>query len=824
MYKPQDAFEPVMLIIDDTVTNIKVLSEAIRDMGEVLFATDGPSGIALARARKPDIVLLDIEMPGMDGFEVCRAIKNDPFIAGTTVIFVTSHGDDESELQSLALGGVDFIQKPINVPIVRARVNTHLQLLRNTRALAEARRDLDDMVGHLPAFVAYWDKALNNVFCNDTKGQWFGVPSAQMGGMHIRDALGPSNFFSIDMHIEAVMRGESPSFDLTLHKEGGSPVFGQTSLVCRFVDNAVNGFLLLITDVTDRKLAELALYDEKERFRVTLSSIGDAVLATDAQGNVTFLNPIAEDMTGWSNDEAQGLPIETVMPLGDATDGHVKMNPIRLALREKRVVGMAMNIALRRRDGKLFQVEDSAAPIRDHRGEITGAIIVFHDVSEARAMLIKMTHLANYDALTNLPNRLLWHDRASQAMQAARRSDNHVGMVLLDIDNFKMVNDTFSHAVGDQILQQMAVRLGHQLRSTDTVSRQGGDEFIILLPDVDDVNHVTSIARKLLSAVIEPFWVDDKRFDLSASIGISVFPDDSEDQDALYRHADAAMYRAKHSGKNRYEFYSIELEQQMLKRHQFERQMREALELGQYVVYYQAKVDVDTDSIVGVEALVRWIDAAGKLISPLDFISIAEEIGLIIPIGRFVLQRACDDAKRWSDAGRPIVVSVNVSAVQFEQTEFVDTVAEVLQQAAIDPGLIELEITEGVLARDHAKARTTLLALKALGVSIAIDDFGTGYSSLAYLKRFPIDVLKIDKTFVCDMLNDKSDAAIITAIIHLAQNLGLRLVAEGVELQEQSRALRESGCRVMQGYLYSRPAPYSHTTKLLLGLENETQT
>lgn len=816
MFKQNLSADPVILIVDDSVTNVKVLSEAMRGIGEILFATDGKTALELVREHRPDVVLLDIEMPGMGGYDVCNAIKSDPLIADTSVIFATSHTDDESELRSLALGGVDFLEKPINAPIARARVQTHLQLQRRTRELAVARRDLDDMVEHLPAFVAYWDAGLINSFCNDTYGRWFGVPARQMRGMHIRDAVGPLNFFAIDKHIEPVMAGQSPSFDLTLEGEGNEKIYAQASLVCREIDGKVNGFLLLITDITARKMAEIALYDEKERMRITLSSIGDAVLATDTFGNVTFLNPIAEKMTGWTTPEAVGMPIEIVMPLVDATDGHTTTNPIRLAFREKRVVGMAMNIALRTRDGRVLQVEDSAAPIRDQYGEITGAIIVFHDVSEARAMAIKMTHLANYDALTNLPNRILWHDRANQAMQAARRKGNHVGMVLLDIDNFKVVNDTHSHSIGDQILQQMARRLTEQLRSTDTVSRQGGDEFIILLPDMDETSQATEIAGKLLASMSQPFHVEGKWFDLSVSIGISLFPDDSADQDAMYRHADAAMYRAKQGGKNRHEFFSSEIEKQMLDRHTLERELREALELDQFFVVYQAKVDVDTKEVVGVEALLRWKKSNGELVSPGSFIPIVEEMGLIVPIGRKVLMQACIDAKSWCDAGRPTTVSVNVSAVQFEQGSFVETVTEVLSLTGIDPRSVELEITESVLAKNYELAAGTLMGLKALGVGISIDDFGTGYSSLAYLKRFPVDVLKIDQSFVRDMLTDKSDAAIITAVIHLAQSLGLGLVAEGVEFEEQAVALRERGCRVMQGFLFSRPKPYEQMTKRLL--------
>ncbi|GLR13659.1 hypothetical protein GCM10007907_24490 [Chitinimonas prasina] len=815
MYRDKLASTPVILIVDDAIANVRIMHDAVRDLGTVLFATDGSSALQMVSEHHPNIVLLDIEMPGINGYEVCRAIKAAPHLSDIAVIFVTSHDETGYELQALALGGVDFLQKPINAATARARVKTHLELQLKTRELALARQDLSDMIEHLPAFISYWDIDLKNEFTNDLHGRWFGVPARAMSGMHMRDVLGPLNFFSIDVHIEAVLRGENPTFDLTFYRDSGDLLYGQASMVCRVVEDRICGVLLLITDITERKTAEISLYDEKERIRVTLSSIGDAVLATDAHGNVTFLNPIAEDMTGWLTDEAVGQPIETVMPLFDSISGHETTNPIRHAFREKRVVGMAMNTSLRRRDGRLFQVEDSAAPIRDHQGEITGAIVVFHDVSEARAMLIKMTHLANYDALTNLPNRMLWHDRAEQAMQVAKRSGKHVGMILLDIDNFKSVNDTFSHIVGDNILRLAAQRLTSRVRPSDTVSRQGGDEFTILLPDLDGIAEATEVASKILSAMMEPFWVDGQRFDLSVSVGISLFPDDSEDQDVLYRHADAAMYRAKQGGKNRYEFFSTDIEEQLIARHMLERHMREAIDQGQYLVYYQAKVDVDCAQVVGVEALVRWKNSADELVSPAKFIPVAEETGLIVPLGELVMRRACEDARRWHERGANIVISINVSAVQFEMANFVDKVSQILHQTGVRPDLVELEITEGVLARNHVQARDTLLRLKELGLGIAIDDFGTGYSSLAYLKRFPIDVLKIDQGFVRDMLTDPSDAAIITAIVHLAQNLGLELVAEGVEVQEQAAALRNKGCRIMQGYLYSKPAPFDEISELI---------
>lgn len=816
MFNVKARLRPLILIVDDVASNIRILTEAVRDLGDVVFASEGTSALKITAERRPDLILLDIEMPGMSGYEVCRSIKADPLISDTPIIFVTRYTSLENEILAIKMGGIDFLHKPLNFPVARARVQTHLELSGKTRELALTKRDLSDVVEHLPAFIAYWSATRQNRFCNDTPGQWFGIAPEAMRVMSIEQVFGASNFTAIAPHVEAALRGVNGSFELSIRRDGVPIRYGQASLVCRYLDTELDGFLLLITDVTQRKLAEIDLFDEKERFRVTLSSIGDAVIATDAQGMVTFMNPIAEDMTGWPNREALGQAIEVVMPLVDGNQGYGITNPVRLALTEQRIVGMALNCALVHRDGRKIDVEDSAAPIRDTAGTITGAIIVFHDVSEARAMALKMSHMAHHDALTNLPNRILLDDRTRQALQLAARTGSLVGMILLDIDHFKAINDSVGHAVGDAILQILATRIKNALRSTDTLSRQGGDEFIALLPDLADIRQATDVVDKLLLVVAEPVVFKGQRFDISVSMGISIYPSDCSDQESMYYHADSAMYRAKQDGRNCYRFFSSEIEQKFLARNVLEGNLREAVANERFEVFYQAKVDFPSTKIVGVEALVRWRDKDGSLISPINFIGLAEETGLIISIGKFVLFKACLDAKFWHEQGHMVKVSVNVSAIQFESASFVKDVADILKRTGVAVDLVELEITEGVLAVDHIESRSTLNALKDLGVKIAIDDFGTGYSSLAYLKLFPIDVLKIDQGFVRDMMVDKNDAAIITAIIHLAHSMNLQLVAEGVEQHEQAVELARQGCQIMQGYLYCRPMPFVRMSELLV--------
>ncbi|GGP19492.1 two-component system response regulator [Silvimonas iriomotensis] len=800
---------PTILIVDDAIENIKLISHALYGMADLLFATNGPDALRIADSSRPDLVILDIEMPGMDGYEVCNALKANPYTSECAVIFITAHEGTSYETQSLAAGGIDFLTKPINVPICRLRVQNQLTLKRQKDELAQTRRDLADLVHHLPSFVAFWGADTVNRYCNDQLGHWFGISAARMLGMSLDSVLNEETMAQLRPHWVGAMEGRTISVEVTLFPSSARRRIAQTTLVPNWQMGVVAGVLMVLTDITDRITAERALWEEKERMRITLNSIGDAVIATDQQGLVTFMNPIAEEMTGWYSSDAIGKPIDNVMELRDANNGHVLRNPIYLALKEERIVGMALNCNLVALSGQQSAVEDSAAPIRNQSGEISGAIIVFRDASEARAMAIKMSYLASHDPLTGLPNRLLLQDRISHGLQVARWSQTHVAMLLLDLDYFKFVNDSIGYTAGDDLLRQVAHRLENELSATGTIGRLGGDEFVVLLPELRSITEADEVATSLLAAMAEPFELDGNRFDLSISVGISLFPDDSSDEETLMRHADVAMHRAKQDGRNRYRFFSTELEDLVLSRHLLERHLREALQENRFEVFYQSKVNAREGRVIGAEALVRMYSTEGELLSPGRFIPLAEETGLIVPLGKMVLEIACRQAASWHEQGHALKMSVNIAAAQFAAGNFPEVVAEVLDHTGLNPDMLELEITEGTLMSEADAARETLIELKALGVHVSLDDFGTGYSSLAYLKRFPLDTLKIDQSFVRDMLNDKSDMAIIQTIIALGQTLGMELVAEGVEQREQAEILASMGCHIMQGYLYDKPKPAS---------------
>lgn len=798
----------LILIVDDQPENIHILYEAVAPLAEVVFATNGQDALAKIKSSQPDLILLDVEMPGMNGYAVCKAIKSDPLYQSIPVIFVTAHHEMENELKALEFGGIDFLHKPINTAIAQARVKTHLALRRESRHLALTRSTLHSIIHHLPSFVAYWDASFNNVFSNDNKGSWFGLTAQNMLGLSLNQVIGKESSDLLAPHIKQATEGHTATFEYNLTVADGSEISVYAALVPTLIDSQFNGVVLLLNDITELKATQNALHDEKEQLQVTLNSIGDAVIATDIEGRVSYMNPIAESLTGWYQSEVKGRPIEEVMPLTDSSMKYPLKNPIYLALEEKRIVGMALNSSLRRRDEQYFEVEDSAAPIRNKEGIVKGAIIVFHDVSEARAMALKMSHLANHDALTNLPNRMLLQDRVERAIFNAARKKEKVAMLVVDIDHFKIINDSVGHSVGDELLQSVAKRLKHYSRTIDTVSRHGGDEFIVLLPEISSAEQVAQYASRLMEVISESIWVNQQRYVLSSSIGISLFPEDSNDMEVMYRHADSAMYQAKQSGRNRWQFFSTELEAQVQERHQLEQYMHHALEHQLFEVFYQAKVDARTNAVIGLEALLRLKDRKGEFISPAVFIPFAEENGLIVPIGQMVMQQVFEHVHHWQQSGIELVVSINISVVQFKKSTFLESVRAALLQHDVKPGGIEFEITEGVLAKNSEESRAVLAELKALGLQISIDDFGTGYSSLSYLKRFPIDVLKIDQSFVRDMLTDSSDAAIVEAIINLGRSLGLELIAEGVETADQAQALLAKGCHLMQGYHYCRPMPF----------------
>jgi diguanylate cyclase (GGDEF)-like protein/PAS domain S-box-containing protein len=580
----------------------------------------------------------------------------------------------------------------------------------------------------------------------------------------------------------------------------------------------VDGYRLrrTVRTMMDRRKAD-AVALENEIANTTLNSIGEAVLRTDKVGNITYLNRLAEKMTGWFREEALGRPIADVLILIDSFSGAAVDNAVATVLgRDRTTVATIIHCKLVRRDGVECGIESRVTIVQGHAGNLIGAVMTIRDVSVARAASLEISRAAQHDALTNLPNRALFNDRLTQAISLAERQRKQLAVLFVDLDQFKRINDSLGHAVGDKLLRSVAGRLMACVRRSDTVCRLGGDEFVILLSQVEHAEDAAISARKILRAIASPHIIDDRSLDISVSIGGSTYPGDGQDAENLISQADAAMYEAKQHGRNGYQFFQSDMRTRVRKRLLLERDLRYALGRNEFLLHYQPQINLKTGRITGMEALIRWQHPERGLLFPGDFVPIAEECGLILPLGQWVLLEACRQVRAWSDTSIGIVpVAVNVSGAEFLAKDFLSGVRAALIATGIEPRNLELELTESVLMQDAESAVVTLRALKAMGVGLAIDDFGTGYSSFTYLRRFPVDTLKIHQSFVQEISADVEGVTLISAMISIGKSLNQRVIAEGVETRSQLDFLKRHGCDEGQGYYFSHPIVAEQAGNLL---------
>jgi diguanylate cyclase (GGDEF)-like protein/PAS domain S-box-containing protein len=546
-----------------------------------------------------------------------------------------------------------------------------------------------------------------------------------------------------------------------------------------------------------------------------LAWTSEAVLFADLDGRVKKVNTAAEQLTGWSQAEADGQPLYEVFSVVYSPDAVAIEDPHR-AKDSDCADAVTSSMTLTRRDKKEVAIQARTMSTRNYSGNNTGTVVVFHDAGAARAKTLELSHLAQHDFLTDLPNRVLLNDRIKQSIGSAARYHKQMAVMFVDLDHFKKINDTYGHATGDKLLQSVAGRIVSCVRRSDTVSRQGGDEFIVLLSEVSHAEDSVFIARKILGALSAPYSIDQKHLCMSGSIGVSTFPDDGQDAETLIHKADTALYDAKKLGRNNYQFFRADMQARVLEWQSLEGSLRNAVGRNEFLLHYQPKVDLKSAEISGVEALLRWKHPERGLIQPLQFVPIAEESGLIVPIGKWVLLEACRQARAWIDAGLPPVrMAVNVSAVQFMDEDFLENVRDALRATKIDASNLELELTETVLMQDADSAMETLHALKAIGVQLAVDDFGTGYSSFSYLRKFPLDALKVDRSFINEISAGTDNAAILSALINIGRSLKHRVVAEGIETLEQLDYLRRHDCSEGQGYYFSYPVPAARFAEFL---------
>ena len=568
-----------------------------------------------------------------------------------------------------------------------------------------------------------------------------------------------------------------------------------------------------IRDISVRKAAEEHLAQMEARYRGLLEAAPDAMVVVDQGGEIVLLNVQAEKQFGYRRDELIGQKVKNIIPKGFAE--RLVADALRSAedaLAQQ--IGTGIELNGRRKDGSEFPIEIMLSPLEGAEGVLVTAAI--RDITTRKKAEALMIHSSEHDFLTGLPNRMLLSDRVNQAIRLAIRHKKKVAVLFLDLDGFKHINDSLGHPTGDKLLQSVGKRLVDCVRGSDTVSRQGGDEFVVLLSEEDDSEDVSVTAKRMLRAVAEAHFVDQHDLHVTCSVGVSLYPDDGLNAETLIKNADTAMYQAKENGRQTYQYFKPAMNVRAVERQSLEESLRRALERQEFVVHYQPKINLNTGRISGAEALLRWTHPTRGPVPPGQFIPVAEDCGLILPIGTWVLRQACQQAQAWVDAGLPLgTMAVNISAMQLRNESFVEGVFAILQDTRLDPRLLELELTESVLMKHAEYTASILTALRDRGVQVAVDDFGTGYSSLSYLRKFPIDALKIDQSFVSQITTVPDEIIIVKAVIGLGRSLKLRVVAEGVETQEQLSFLQAYQCDEAQGYYFSRPVLPEQFAKLL---------
>jgi diguanylate cyclase (GGDEF)-like protein/PAS domain S-box-containing protein len=688
--------------------------------------------------------------------------------------------------------------------------------VRADKALKESERKLHAILHSIHDPIRVVDKDLNIAWANEAAHKIFGEPilSKKCCTLYEQDL----NRFQVSScpTKAALTDGETHEHILTIPlADGVLHTFKTSAHVIEWDEQKKpNAVLEVFWDITEIKQAEEALRCSETLFRTVVESSKDAMVAIDRSGNITLFNPGAEQIFGTTKEEMLNTPVERLMPAACRLAHSEYVRDFFAGTKPAAAIGKTLELQAVRSSGETFPVELSLS--RGEAGNKPFALAVIRDITERKLTEQQLIHQANYDCLTGLPNRTLILDRLKQAIAFEQRRERHLAVMFLDLDDFKTVNDTLGHEGGNLLLKEVALRLSETVRDTDTVGRLFGDEFVILLRDIPGTEEVIRLIRELSQAFERPFIIGGSEIFATFSVGIALFPEDGSCGDELLKKADTAMYASKKSGKNRFSFFAPSMEENLRQRLQLGKMVQQAVVNRDFFLHYQPRVESTSGRIIGLEALLRWSPEGHSPIPPDQFVPVLEETGWIKEIGEWVLETVCRTARSWQNRGLPAVrVWVNISGKQFQEKDLFERIEQILAGTGLDPRCLGLELTESVLMQGVELQIARLKQLKKLGLRISLDDFGTGYSSLSYLKRFPIDEIKIDRSFVEGLLTDENDTAIVHTILAMAQGLGLRVVAEGVETPRQRDFLVAHHCEEMQGYLFSKPLPASAIATLL---------
>lgn len=821
-----------VVIVDDQAVNLKILcrfAQSLESGIDVQAFGDPLEALTAVSRGNIDLIVSDYVMPGLNGAEFirrCRQLTRDDELP---IIIVTAFEDREYRYKALEAGASDFLLSPVDGQEFCTRARNLLSMWRHRQMLRQRTHTLESelasavrqhaeeirlreehlrrVVNTVPALIRSCDPAGRMVLINSCHQRYFDLDASASRGA-LREAVLGEDYARKDRQLDDQVRktGEMVAGieEVVLDRDGRERVLLTTKAPLRFGDGAIGEIVTVSLDITNRKQVEREVRESENRFR---SLVEGSVLGIiiEQGGAPVFANSTCARIFGFPDPDGI-LALKTVEALFAPNEG-------RRIRRLKRSGAWSHTPAeprefqgVRKNDGSLIWVELLTQEVRWKGAPAYLSTVA--DISLRKAYEERLHRQANIDEVTALPNRALALDRLRRAVVGAVRHRHKGGVLFIDLDHFKKVNDTWGHAIGDELLRLAAGRLRECVRAEDTVARLGGDEFIIILPDIPDASHTAPVVRKILNAFSEPFVLDRHQVFVTSSIGVAIFPDDSDEPAALMQNADAAMYLAKQQGRNTFHYFTPQVNERAMERMRIEGQLVHAVSRNEFVLHYQPIVDIASGLLFGAEALLRWNNAELGPLEPDVFVPVAEDTGLIVPIGEWVLDQACKELRRFHHAGLPhLCLSINVSLRQLRGADLVGTVAEVLKRYETPPARIELEITEGCLMHDIAQVGRQLQALHGLGVRLGLDDFGTGFSCLSHIKMLPVDTAKIDKSFIKNASVNPGDASIVEAIIAMAHSLDIRVVAEGVENGAQLRFLAQRHCDCVQGNYFSVPLP-----------------
>jgi len=749
--------QATILIVDDEPRNRELLEILLKPEGYLtVTANNGEAALAMVAEKPPDLILLDVMMPGINGYDVAAKLKANPATRNLPIIMLSALGDRDSKLAGLNAGAEDFLTKPIDRVELWVRVRNLLRLKEYSDALAEHNKLLKQAIHGRNEEITERKRAETQIIrLNRLYGILSGINAAIVRIRNQQELFTEACRIAVEQgHFRMAWIGS--------------------------------------VDINGGKLTPIAWSGVDEGYLDKMNSY----IKNKGTNSLPLVVRALQEKTPIVCNDIDSNPQVAYLHLDALQRGYRSMGIFPL-MRNDQPVGL---FTLYASEPNFFDREEIKLLT-----ELTANISYALEYIEKED---KLNYLAYHDVLTGLPGRTLFHDRLVQAVTNAHRHGDVLGVLFIDLDHFKNINDSLGHHAGDMLLKQVAALFNACMREDDTVARLGGDEFVVILASMASEDEAWMVSQKILKLMTEPFTIEARELFVTCSIGIALYPKDGEDAKALLQSADGALYLAKNKGRNNAQFCTAEMNTRALERLTLEYELRQAINRREFLLHYQPRVDIVTSEITGMEALVRWQHPVQGLFYPTKFIPVAEESGLIVPLGEWVLRTACEQNKAWQLAGlKPVSIAVNLSARQFKQQDLVELVSRILQETELDPSYLELELTESMVMQNVEAAITTLNQFKAIGVKLSIDDFGIGYSSLNYLKHFPIDFLKIDQSFVRDITTNQDDAIIAKIIISMAHDLGLRVIAEGVEAEEQKSFLCLHRCDEMQGYFFSMPVP-----------------